>query len=1664
MLNPDAAKKELEKFKSKRFVEERIARIAGLPDAIRPDARDIFGVAQELEAQPLSVSQVQQRQALEEKRLAAFEKLGLENLQNLLRAVIPDLAPYVTRAINLMDRLPYTGGWNRKPFRAPTLGAVVNGVRLNFLRSLVSEIKDYPPDVEWIAAWAPHAWPYNDWFVGPLLAAAIEENDAKGQRVYGILVASAKGEHEVGQMGRHVLSALLIANKPEGWELVEKMLLAAQREEGLRQAILEKIDECHPEVFRWFLRVALEHDLVRFSACVRAVDVWFGFLWDAMSVGKARQIIEQALKFLDDPAAADVAIATAHSLAPAKAKGKKLIEAEPQVEPAYIALWTKAFLDAGKAMQLGVQLLQAPNADVRFAAVHLLGQLQLVGTVSKATAAALADPDERVAARALLHFSRYNFYDRRKPDRFVPDLFERLEKLFERSPEKTIKLAPIVWPWMQLPWGKETAGAAMIHALGDRPASRLIPYLKAFNSQTRRYAAERLGESQPHDAAIRQTLLTLVGDASETVRGTALQYLEKSAPVTEPEAAGLEALLSRKASDLRRAALSLLMKQSDEAALLSADRLTQMKDALQRQAGLELLRQMASAGRSTVECRRRAEAYRLSHPQIPAGETAQLDALIEPPPESITLDNCLGLIDPKTRTAPLEPQRRNVAYFSPASLELLRGLDELVHAHREESFTPRAHDGQPKEPMLLGNATWQFAFLDPREPFEPQLEALPFRELWFSWFDTRPKSMRDDDGLELIRARWLAETGRGHYSSDQLLPDWLAPLRDVMRGSPPQLRYGHVVTKVMRFLGRVHRATGAAEFLLDGLETALAMIPRDKLAQTVKRPYGSGEEIVWRDHNSPVVDWIDWMSDIVDFDTADRRTRRWRLLRWIDEPGVAIPRHRPQIQVLLEAMSVGGANEADVYDHFLGPREEAGYIRYSDLGQHCGLKPTDLLKHFPQIQPIVDRCRKRVLEVELSRGEAPTYVSTIARNLRYTGGLETLVPYLRAAETNTFTRGYAYRSDSKADVFSHIVRATYPGDGQTPQKFQPEVREKEIPENRLLELAVYAPQWAEHVEHTLGWPHLAEAVWWIHAHTRDRRWTVDQDIRERWQAQIAQRTPLAPEDLLDGAVDVAWFKRVYEGIGKKRWQEVYEVAKFAASGGGHKRAQLFADAMLGKVKTKDLTQRIISKRNQDAVRALGLVPLTGGDKLKGQILARYRTIQEFIRTSRQFGSQRQASEKRAAGIGMENLARTAGYPDPIRLQWAMEAHACADLARGPVRAAAADVEVSLSINTDGEPEVSASKKGKTLAQVPPAAKKNAKVAELLERKTELKRSRSRMRTSLEQAMVRGDSFSATELRELIANPLLAPMLVRLVFVGEGILGYPVDGGKGLVDHAGRIEPVKKKETLRLAHPHDLLATKHWSDWQHDCFARERVQPFKQIFRELYVATKTELEARDQSRRYAGHQVQPRQAVALLTSRGWVAAPEQGVFRTFHDAGWTAWLTFQESFFTPADIEGLTLESVRFTAKGEMRDWAQLEKVPPRIFSEVMRDVDLIVSVAHRGQVDPEASASTIQMRTALLGETLELLGLKNVRLNYNHALIKGELGEYTLHLGSAVTHKQPGGALFIVPVHSQHRGRLFLPFADDDPKTAEVISKVLLLARDSEIKDPNLLAQIRAVG
>ncbi|HKB39029.1 MAG TPA: hypothetical protein VKD72_21495, partial [Gemmataceae bacterium] len=221
----------------------------------------------------------------------------------------------------------------------------------------------------------------------------------------------------------------------------------------------------------------------------------------------------------------------------------------------------------------------------------------------------------------------------------------------------------------------------------------------------------------------------------------------------------------------------------------------------------------------------------------------------------------------------------------------------------------------------------------------------------------------------------------------------------------------------------------------------------------------------------------------------------------------------------------------------------------------------------------------------------------------------------------------------------------------------------------------------------------------------------------------------------------------------------------------------------------------------------------------------------------------------------------------------------------------------------------------------------------------------------------------------------------------------------------------------------------------------------------------EKEDSDRSRRYSGQQVNEKQAKALFSTRGW--STRDDISKLYRDANLVVRVELDYGYTTPADAAAPAVREAVFHRRG---DWQRLPlaSVPKVIFSEVMRDLDLVVSVAHVGGVDPEATQSTVQMRADLLRETCKLLKLENVKLENRHALIQGGYGRYSVHLGSGVVHKQPGGALCVVAVNAQHRGRLFLPFADDDPRTAEVISKVLLLARDQEIQDPTILQQIAA--
>ena len=691
-----------------------------------------------------------------------------------------------------------------------------------------------------------------------------------------------------------------------------------------------------------------------------------------------------------------------------------------------------------------------------------------------------------------------------------------------------------------------------------------------------------------------------------------------------------------------------------------------------------------------------------------------------------------------------------------------------------------------------------------------------------------------------------------------------------------------------------------------------------------------------------------------------------------------------------------------------------------------------------------------IVTAELRRGDTPARHSAAVRSILRVEGIPTLVRILQALGALKLDRGSWYygSNEAKASTLSHLLKVSHPRADETAADLKAALAGTGITEQRLVETAMYAPQWIPLIEAHLGWRGMSSGCYYFQAHMSD--------IPKDRESMIAKYTPIPIEDLKEGAFDIDWFRTAYKELGKAHFDLLYESAKYISDGAKHARARKFADAVRGVMKLADVEKEIAAKRNKDLVLCCGLIPLKRAREK--DMLARYAFLQNFLKESRQFGAQRRASESKAVEIALSNLARACGFDDVTRLVWTAETELIKAHAAHFTPKEVDGVELWLSVAEDGAVSLSCTKGGKPLKSIPAKLKKNADVLELKEAEKNLREQYRRARKMLEEMMEDGTPLLAREIANVMEhNPVIAPLLRVLVFKSDTALGF-YEGG-ALVAPDGTHTEVAVDAELKIAHALDLYESDTWAAYQKYLFEKGIQQPFKQVFRELYVKTADE-HGKETSRRYAGHQIQPAKTVALLKTRRWVVDGEEGLQRVYYKANIIARIYALADWFSPADIEAPTLEWVDFFDRKTFKK-LPIDDVPDLIFTEVMRDVDLVVSVAHVGGVDPEASHSTVEMRRTIVQYNLPLFHLTNVRLEGSHAHIHGKRGDYTVHLGSGVVQQKAGAMINVLPVHSQHRGRLFLPFLDEDPKTAEIVSKIILFAEDGKIKDPFILEQIK---
>ena len=1525
----------------------------------------------------------------------------------------------------------------------------------------------------------------HDWVRGFDVRLALELRRGN-EEICALVWDAMTGENTEVLLSTPIIRAVIISGREELVDQLLKLLLAARLQEGLRQQILENADAGSVQTLTRILKLCIDEDLFRYSSVIRAFDTWTGLGYGDADGRAVKKCAALAYDCLTDTEARKRYLSSSNTL------------------EAYFALWGMGCMEVADTDRM-VRLLLDDGEKYR----RILGWLFVSRTDSSRYKMHLAgeylnERDEELLAWITgclsVTSSVFNTWSYRKepftpeknPD--FPEEKEKRRRLFQALKEtaafignknRTFTGNPFAFTSVTL---ENTPVISCMMSLagygGDEEMTEELAGLRIWmNVQQRQAFYQNLLQPQKK-AAHRALLREALQDRSVQVKERAVQRLS-DCRLTGEDLEALADSLRSKSSGLRKAVLSVLEKQEPRTLTAVIEKMLSGGEEYQIQAAVELLLGFSETHPELVRAQTEA-VERLKGASLSTQTRILFDRLVagkKKEEEAWTEENGFGLYDPKAledAAARLEEQKRTEAavgrLFSiqqlnamlPSKeeyLSLLGRMNDVFVRHADYEYEMEAYDGS-RSKILFGDASRQFvpipasfgnsALLRAQQAITPEM--IPFWEEFrkaFGGYGTDPSRML---GLCYTACRW-----NGPFLYGGKTAGWFVKLEEVL--APEYHKAGYdafqarywQMADIISLLPQFFQPEEVFPLALQYYRSILRLIGEENLYREYLEPLRESSYIYLNGRSDFPINHrmaVFWRRILRRTARTPEAFREWFLQEYtLERRGKGEVTEGLTLEDDFRACGEGLLPKETLYERLLtGKNADLRMLTNPTLFRSRGKK---ILDTWPWAGELVRTAVSRIVEVEEKRGELPTPLTAPAMAIERFEGAEYFCGLLAALGKENFYRGYYYSSETtKQAVLSHLLKRCYPAKGDTPEKLKELLGVTDIKEKRLAEAVMYAPQWAGFAEEILKWPGLKKGVWFFHAH-------INETFSAEKETEVAIYSPISPQQFNDGAFDREWFLAAHQELGEKRFHILYQSAKYITSGNSaHRRSQLYADAVLGKLDARELEKEIEEKRNQEKLRCYPLVPIREGDRKEA--LRRYEFIQKFLKESRQFGSQRRESEKKAVATALENLAMTAGFSDVNRLTWYLESEKLAELQPFFDGVELEGILLRLEIDEEGTAALAMEKKGKPLKTLPKALNKNETALAIKETVKELKEQKRRARESLERAMTESTLFRADELEIILNNPVLAPQASGLVWTLENRNGFlqKTDNGLALQDIRGGLSSLPAEAGLRVSHPHDLITAGEWADYMHALYEKKIRQPFKQVFREYYPITEEERQERTISRRYAGHQVQPQKTVALLKGRGWTVDYEEGLQKVFYRDNLIVRMYAMADWFSPADIEAPTLEEIQFFDR-ETGKPVELEAVPPVLFSETMRDIDLVVSVAHVGGVDPEASHSTVEMRTAIARELVSLLKLSNVSFVGAHAKIHGTLANYSVHLGSGVVHGEGIGMIAILPVHSQARGRIFLPFADDDPKTAEIMSKIILLSEDKKIKDPAILSQIR---
>ncbi|AUC23534.1 hypothetical protein BTO15_16140 [Polaribacter sejongensis] len=1582
--------------------------------------------------------------------------------------------PYLADMWDFMDTLPYQRGYDRKAFRSVKTQDTLRNKLQFFTHFLRLSRRGFG------GLTLQEQFQYSTYFPGSsgyFLATLLHNGEGVFDELLDDII---QGEDEIGGISIDIIKALLLSEDEKHWEMVGKLLLAAQRQEGLRQTILESLDEAGLGALKYMINIVLENDLTRFSSVTRAVSTWFGLNWDTPKKSVINRVLELAQSLILNLKEVDTLL-----------KSKDNLEV-------LVALWSIAILDVDKANAKALDLVfTSEDRNKKILALYFISKTDRTNDSLVAYF-----KNEIGKDYALDHWMAVNLPHNTSLDN---DTFSKLFDVAKAAEEKGKTFETKIFSWWSftpssyyfyqflLSGSTENQLELMANDLEVLPTEFRESYIRKvfpidysysfYNYQKDSEKKEPLNFDK--NSWKRALARKAIYNRNELLMATGLNLFSRM-HLYDEDLEIAEDLLRRKHKELRTSLIQLLIKLPADRLRNSATNLVTAKSIDQRLGGLEMLTLLHDENRQSNFVEDQIRMYN-ERPKITKNEQVYLDKFSDNA-EEFNYSNGFGAIDYDNLTPLYIPQSRfekKTSFFDKLGIttsesagfkfkefidanKIIKEVNKLiaiVTKNKHFEYQAELYRGEIAT-TYIEKGIRSIKRLDEDATAEDHLQNLPLAKLWIAWYEQ--STLNDFEMHAAIRYINNHNNPFGDYKelgtfARQYYPDLSGLNLDKEdRYNSKSEAYNEILQRLYKVY--VEEKT-IANFKLDVMEDMIANFPdKLKLVQYQTSNYRYNKKTYnWANIILPLVPSLG--INHLELLTEEQVHKYWSFYMYLVAQDIEYPNATADVSVITKQFSRPGIvpfpsmpvtlrlykkgliNDDDLCLQALHSRQLMSLMDggYNSRINYKWIEKDSVPKH------VFAALKTNLLETELERGDIETTATGYMNGIHRVEGVDYVFRILERLGKDNFERGYSYYGESKKTIFSSMLKKSLFKDTESYADFAARADASKVTKKRLIELACYATQWTGVIGEYLGLEKLEDAVWWFQAHASDRMNSEQETI-------ISRYSNIPKSDFALGAIDVDWFNRVYKTIGKTNWKLLHDAAKYISDGNGHRQVKLYSSVMLGEVKITETLKKIKDKRDKDYVRALGLIPLSKTIPEK-DLLKRYNLLQDFLKESKQFGAQRQESEAIAVEIGLDNLSRNAGYQDRVRFSWAMEAKATQKIMENS-KISIEETEIELVINNLGKTDIKVTKAGKSLKNIPAKLRKDKQIIALKENKTYLSRQYSRTRLSLENAMINEDEFTALEIHNMMQHPIVKVMLSKLVmYVPEKeISGFYNESI--LTDANGKTHQLEENDLLVIAHASHLYKAVEWDMYQKYLFAERLTQPFKQVFRELYLVTDDEREHSNRSERYQGHQIQPKKTIALLRSRGWTVSMEEGLQKVYHKKGFIATMYAMADWYSPSEAEAPTIEDICFHSVDTYQR-IPLTEIPSVIFSEIMRDIDLVVSVAHVGGVDPEASHSTMQMRAALAEESARLFKLKNITVKERFVFIKGTFGEYSIHLGSGQVSKN-GLALSIIPVHSQHRGRMFLPFVDDDPKSAEIISKMKLLSEDNKIQDPTILAQINS--